>query len=94
VSGPLREEKSVSTKYRLDGRFDSAGRLRPVMVERLGRAAVAEAIARHKAAGRSVYYTDPAHPGFLVEERSDGRRFLVREDPSGELEVAGELPPE
>jgi hypothetical protein len=51
-----------------------------VVVERLGRAAVAEAVARHKAAGRSVYYSDPAHPGYVIEERPDRRR-LIREEP-------------
>lgn len=83
----------ATKKQRRDGRFDRTGRLRPVVVERLGREAVAEAIARHKAGGRSIYYADPEHPGFAVEELADGRRYLLAEDGAGRLETVREISP-
>ena len=83
----------ATRKQRRDGRFDRTGRLRPVVVERLGREAVAEAIAGHKEAGRSIYYADPAYPGFVIEEKPDGRRYLLDEDEAGRLETVREIPP-
>lgn len=76
-----------------DARFDVHGRLRPVYVERVGREAVAAAIAEHKAAGRPVYFAAPDHPGLLIEEHADGRRFLVERDEQGKPRVVRELPP-
>jgi hypothetical protein len=74
-----------------DGKFDSAGRLRPVVVERIGREAVAAAVREHRLAGRDVYYTDPAHPGYLVREAPDGRRDLLQEDAAGEMRLVRSL---
>ena len=75
-----------------DARFDYQGRLRPVYVERVGREAVAAAIAEHKGAGRAIYYADPEHPGFLIEEHANGRRFLVERGEQGKPKVVRELP--
>ena len=36
--------------------------------------------ARHLAAGRPIYYADPAYPGKLVKKFPDGRRQVVRFD--------------
>ncbi|HEX7048809.1 MAG TPA: hypothetical protein VF188_01255 [Longimicrobiales bacterium] len=83
----------MAIRQRRDGRFDRTGRLRPVVVERVGREAVAGAIAHHKAAGRSIYYADPEHPGFVIEEHADGRRFLLAEDADGRLKRVREIPP-
>ena len=77
-----------------DARFDYQGRLRPVYVERVGREAVAAAIAEHKAAGRAIHYTDPAYPGFVIEEHADGRRFLMDEDEQGQARIVREIPAE
>lgn len=74
-----------------DGRFDHTGRLRPVMVERIGREAVAAAVRDHKKAGRDVYYTDAAFPGYVIREAPDGRRELLEEDAAGELRAVRTL---
>ncbi len=75
-----------STRPR-DGRFDHTGRLRPVMVERIGREAVAAAVRDHKHAGRDIYYTDAAFPGYVIREAPDGSRELLEEDTAGELRL-------
>ena len=75
----------METRRLRDGRFDRTGRLRPVVVERIGREAVAAAVRDHKTAGRDVYYTDPAHPGYLIREAPDGSRDLLEEDSRGEM---------
>jgi hypothetical protein len=79
-----------SAKQR-DGRFDRIGRLRPVVIERIGREAVEAAVKAHREAGRDVYYTDASHPGCLIRESPDGLRILVREDEAGSLRVVQEL---
>ncbi len=81
----------METKRHRDGRFDRTGRLRPVMVERIGREAVAAAVRDHKLAGHEVYYTDSAYPGYLVREAADGCRDLLQEDAAGELRVVRSL---
>jgi hypothetical protein len=83
----------MDAKRHRDGRFDHTGRLRPVMVERIGREAVAAAVRDHKSAGRDVYYTDPAFPGGVIRESPDGRRELLAEDAGGELHVVRALDP-
>jgi len=79
-----------TNRYR-DGRFDHTGRLRPVMVERIGREAVAAAVREHKNAGRDIYYTDAAFPGYVIREAPDGCRELLEEDAAGELRVVRAL---
>ena len=74
-----------------DGRFDRTGRLRPVVVERIGREAVAAAVRDHKVAGRDVYYADPEHPGYLIREAPDGSRDLLQEDAAGEMHLIRSL---
>lgn len=83
----------MGTPHRRDARFDHNGRLRPVAVERIGREAVAAAVRDHKAAGRDVYYADPAFPGCVIREAPDGRRDLLREDAAGELRFVRTLDP-
>lgn len=73
--------------------FDPDGWLNREVVELIGREAVRRAIAEHKAAGHSIYYADPAYPGMVVEERADGRRFLMDEDENGHAKIIGEIPP-
>ncbi|HEY0153603.1 MAG TPA: hypothetical protein VGB92_16460 [Longimicrobium sp.] len=75
----------MEAKRHPDGRFDHTGRLRPVMVERIGREAVAAAVRDHKRAGRDIYYTDAAFPGYVIREAPDGTRELLEEDAAGEL---------
>lgn len=81
----------MRTRRPRDGKFDLTGRLRPVVVERIGREAVAAAVREHKIAGRDVYYTDPAHPGYLIREAADGRRDLLQEDAAGEIHLIRSL---
>lgn len=51
-----------------------------------------EAAKAHLAAGRPIYYGDPAYPGAVVKQYPDGRRQLVRfERPSGTEVVIREL---
>jgi hypothetical protein len=51
-----------------------------------------EAAKAHLAAGRPIYYMDPAYPDQIVKEYPDGRRELVRFDwPSGAETVVKEL---
>jgi hypothetical protein len=81
----------MDAKRQRDGRFDHTGRLRPVMVERIGREAVAAAVRDHKKAGRDIYYTDPAFPGYVIREAPDGCRELLEEDAAGELRLVRTL---
>lgn len=81
----------MRTKRPGDGKFDLTGRLRPVVVERIGREAVAAAVREHKIAGRDVYYSDPAYPGYLIREAPDGRRDLLQEDAAGEIQFIRSL---
>lgn len=39
-----------------------------------------QAAKAHLAAGRAIYYGDPAYPGQIVREYPDGRRQLVEID--------------
>lgn len=94
MHGDFHVEARMPVSQRSDGRFDRTGRLRPVVVERLGREAVARAVAKHKAAGRSIFYTSPEFPGHLIEEQADGRRLLLREDAAGHLQVVREIAPQ
>jgi hypothetical protein len=51
-----------------------------------------EAAKAHLAAGRPIYYGDPAYPGAVVKQYPDGRRQLVRfERPSGVETVVKDL---
>jgi hypothetical protein len=51
-----------------------------------------EAAKAHLAAGRPIYYGDPAYPGAVVKQYPDGRRQLVRfERPSGAEMVVKDL---
>ena len=51
-----------------------------------------EAAKAHLAAGRPIYYGDPAYPGAVVKQYPDGRRQLVRfEWPSGTETVIRDL---
>jgi hypothetical protein len=56
--------------------------------------AAPRAIAEHKAAGRTIYYKDPAYPGCTIEELADGRRFLTRRGPAPEFarQIIREIP--
>ncbi len=81
----------MDTKRHRDGRFDHTGRLRPVMVERIGRQAVAAAVRGHKDGGRDIYYTDAGFPGYVIREAPDGCRELLEEDADGELRVVRTL---
>lgn len=84
----------MESRRQSDGRFDLTGKLRPVVVERIGREAVAAAVREHKAAGRDVYYADPRFPGAVIREAPDGRRDLLEEDAAGELRYVRTLEPE
>jgi hypothetical protein len=51
-----------------------------------------EAAKAHLAAGRPIYYGDPAYPGAVVKQYPDGSRQLVRfERPSGTETVIRDL---
>ena len=51
-----------------------------------------EAAKAHLAAGRPIYYGDPAYPGAVVKQYPDGHRQLVRfERPSGTEVVIKDL---
>jgi hypothetical protein len=51
-----------------------------------------EAAKAHLAAGRPIYYGDPAYPGVVVKQYPDGRRQLVRfERPFGTETVIKDL---
>ncbi|HEX8210064.1 MAG TPA: hypothetical protein VF584_07740 [Longimicrobium sp.] len=74
-----------------DDRFDHTGRLRPQVVERIGREAVAAAGREHKRAGRDIYYTDAAFPGYVIREAPDGCHESLEKDAAGELCVVRSL---
>lgn len=57
-------------------------------IEASSRAAVAAAIADHKAAGNAIYYRSEAPPDILVKELPDGRRFRVEFSDDG-VETVG-----
>lgn len=70
------------------------------VIDRAFEEAVAGAIAGHKAAGRPIYYSDPAYPGYGVKELADGRRFLITRDENlNQVEIReipqrrGDIPP-
>ncbi len=44
-----------------------------------------EAARAHLAAGRPIYYVDPAYPDDIVKEYPDGRRELVSVDDDGQI---------
>ena len=46
-----------------------------------------EAAKAHLAAGRPIYYMDPAYPDQIVKEYPDGRRELVYVDKAGQVTV-------
>ena len=46
-----------------------------------------EAAKAHLAAGRPIYYMDPAYPDQIVKEYPDGRRELVQVDRTGQVTV-------
>ena len=46
-----------------------------------------EAAKAHLAAGRLIYYMDPAYPDQIVKEYPDGRRELVQVDRTGQVTV-------
>ena len=51
-----------------------------------------EAAKQHLAAGRPIYYGEPAYPGHVVKQFPDGRRQLVRVDMhTGEITVVRDL---
>ena len=62
-----------------------------VRIEAGGRAAVADAIADHKAAGNPIYYRADEAPYVLVKELADGRRFLVEVGEDGSVTVGAQL---
>jgi hypothetical protein len=62
-----------------------------VRIEAGGRAAVAEAIADHKAAGNPIYYGSDERPHALVKELPDGRRFLVEVTTDGTELVGAQI---
>lgn len=76
----MQEDRSTATKAAWEGRLDHAGRLRPVVVERID-----------KRAGRAIYYTDPGYPTGIIEEHSNGRRFLLEERADGAGMTAHEI---
>jgi len=49
-------------------------------IEQLGKTAVEDAIAHHKATGNPIYYKEN---GILIKELVDGTRYLVRASKSG-----------
>lgn len=46
-----------------------------------------EAAKAHLAAGRPIYYMDPAYPDQIVKEYPDGHRELVHVDKTGQVTV-------
>jgi hypothetical protein len=79
--------EDLGIRHNPDDIIDQTGRLRPRVVERIGREAVAAAVRELKAAGCDVYYTDPAFPGYIIREAPDGSRELLEEDAAGDFGV-------
>ena len=59
------------------------------IAERLGRQAIADAIAGHKAAGNPVYFSAG---GRIIKELPDGRQFELRLTGNGREQIVMELP--
>jgi hypothetical protein len=58
--------------------------LRGEVFERVLDSDTGEAVKQHLAAGRPIYYADPAYPEQVVKQFPDGRRQLVHfERPTG-----------